>query len=131
MLFRCLDELEGEVNANGRRIAIRTAHAFRSLDIATIECLKVHGRRVEVVLTDGAVIESVESIGILGERLLANGCFFRCHRSYIVNVNHIKRFSDDGVTIRSGLKIPVARSCRSAFKERYFSVAFKDIEEPW
>ena len=130
-LFRCLDRLKKEMRTNGRTMAIRAAHKSLSLNRAAIECFKAHGPKVEVIFEDGAVIESVEPIGALEERLLADDRFFKCHRSYIVNIDHIKSFAAKGITMRSGRIIPVSRSCKAAFKNHCFSVVFNnDTERP-
>ena len=130
-LFRCLDRLEKEMRSSAPTIAIRAAHKSLSLNRAAIECFKGHGPKVEVIFEDGTVIESVESLGALEERLLADSRFFKCHRSYIVNIDHIKSLAANEIIMRSGRKIPISRGCKAAFKNHCFSIVFNnDTERP-
>lgn len=58
-----------------------------------------------------------KSLDSLSEELPSQ--FVRCHRSYIVNVNHITGFdySQGILSISNGMTIPVARSYKSVVKE--------------
>ena len=54
------------------------------------------------------------------ENLLTNGLdFFRCHRSWIINLKHIKTLNKKGFEAQTtkGLKIPVSRRRIKAFSE--------------
>ena len=43
------------------------------------------------------------------EELLPNKYFVRCHRSYIVNVMHIRSVIKTNVILENGVKIPISR----------------------
>ena len=43
------------------------------------------------------------------ENNLSNKYFVRCHRSYIVNVKHIKSITKDKVLLSNGIKIPISK----------------------
>lgn len=43
------------------------------------------------------------------ENNLSNKYFVRCHRSYIVNVKHIKSITKDKVLLSNGTKIPISK----------------------
>lgn len=60
-----------------------------------------------------------ESMEHLTERLPA--FFFRCHRGYVVNLKHLKRYqSTAGICVLgSDVEIPVSRSYRQSMKERF------------
>lgn len=130
-LFRCLDELEAELFATGRRIAIKAAHSIRSINPAAVEYLEAHGKHVDVVLADGETLASIEPLGALERKFLLEDGFFKCHRSYLVNINHIGTYTADGVTMRSGRHIPLSRTYRADFKDAYFSVLFGQEGRPW
>ena len=54
---------------------------------------------------------------------IADG-FYKCHHRYIVNINHIRTFTSDEITMRSGCRIPISRKYRANFKDAFFSVIF-------
>ena len=43
------------------------------------------------------------------EKMLPKEYFIRCHRSYIVNVKHIKSIKKDNVLLKNGVEIPISR----------------------
>ena len=43
------------------------------------------------------------------EKMLPKEYFIRCHRSYIVNVKHIKSIKKDNVLLENGVEIPISR----------------------
>lgn len=60
-----------------------------------------------------------DSMEHLLERLPS--CFFRCHRGYVVNLKHLKRYQPTAgfCVVGSGIEIPVSRSYRQDMKERF------------
>lgn len=128
-LLHCLNELEEETLTQARRIAFKGVRSVHCVSTSSIEYLRAHGKYVTVVLSNGSTIESNESLYSIQERLFLSDGFFKCHRSYIVNINHVTTFTAEEITMRSGQKIPISRSCKSEFKETYFSVLFRDIND--
>ena len=129
-LFACLDEMEAEMSAarQAETIAVKSPRAVHRIDPASIELLEAHGKHVSVTLASGEVIESIEPLYALEGRLdLAKG-FFKCHRSYLVNLNHVSTYTADEVTMRSGYRVPIARNSKAEFKDAYFAVIFGESE---
>lgn len=46
-------------------------------------------------------------------------CFFQCHKSYLVNLNQIRRFEMSAILLKNGESIPVSRSRYGQTKEAY------------
>ncbi len=56
--------------------------------------------------------------GSISEMISKIGCgFFRCHRSYIVNLRQIERVGKEEVTLRGGERIPLSRLRRKQLLE--------------
>lgn len=55
------------------------------------------------------------------ENVLPNEYFIRCHRSYIVNVKHIKSITKSNVLLENGIEVPISRG-----KYREINDAFID-----
>lgn len=60
-----------------------------------------------------------DSMEHLMERL--PGYFFRCHRGYVVNLQHLRRYQPTGglCVLSADVEIPVSRSYRQDMKERF------------
>lgn len=83
--------------------------------ILYVEPDKRHG--VHIVLTDG---ELEFSIGLTElEKLLPEDQFVRCHKSYIINLKHIREINWLTVAMDNGCSVPVSRTyyqdCQDAF----------------
>ena len=49
--------------------------------------------------------------------------FFKCHRSYILNINFVRRFSKGDtplITLQNNEELPLSKSKRHAFEQRFF-----------
>lgn len=54
--------------------------------------------------------------------------FFRCHRSYIINLRHVKSYSNGMVNVASGEKIPVATRRQTDFMKALLHYQRKGID---
>jgi len=128
-LFACLEELSGEIAQAqaSNAISVKSPRTVHRLNPSTIEYLEAHGKHVSLTLSNGSVIDSIEPLYLLEGKLSITDGFYKCHRSYIVNINHVSTYSSDEITMRSGARIPISRNCRSEFKDAYFSVIFGEV----
>lgn len=51
--------------------------------------------------------------------------FIKPHRSYIVNLNFIKKISPKGITITNGDNIPISRNSYKDIKKAYIDYSFE------
>ena len=69
-------------------------------------------------IADGSNLLSSNSIGYF-QKILEGTQFHLIHRSYLVNLNFIKKYSTDGyVLLGNKLKIPVSRNRRKEFLDK-------------
>ncbi|MDE7132929.1 MAG: LytTR family DNA-binding domain-containing protein [Lachnospiraceae bacterium] len=72
-----------------------------------IICCEIIDRKVYLYLVSGEVIDYYERIENLEKKL--DGRFFRCHRSYLINLNHLKSYRNNTAYMSDGKEIPVSR----------------------
>ena len=128
-LFVCLDEFSSEIIKNSKKIMVKgvyTVHKILAEEIVYIEALNKH---IVFNLVDGTKIETTEPLHICEEKIAENKEFFKCHRSYIININHINAYTSKEVKMHSGRVIPISRSYQKAFESAYFSVLFGEVGE--
>lgn len=128
-LYRCLDELLADMNKNSGSIAARSAGASHRLELRNIEYVEAQNKHTVFVLSGGKRIESIDPLHSYEGRLCLSDDFFKCHRSYIVNIDHIEQFTQKELTVLSGACIPISRSCYKQFREAYFSTVFQKAGE--
>jgi len=92
----------------GNLIIRRGGTACEVVPLAEIAYCEVLGRKVYLHRTDGTVVDYYDRLEAL-ERRLGSG-FFRCHRSYLVNLDHVRGLSGGRVTLYGGGEtVPVSR----------------------
>lgn len=88
-------------------LLIRRGSAREIVPLAEIAYCEVLGRKVYLHRTDGTVLDYYEKLEAL-ERRLGSG-FFRCHRSYLVNLDHIRGLGGGQAALSGGGAVPVSR----------------------
>lgn len=69
---------------------------------------EVIGRKIYIHQQDGSVLDFYERLGNLEKRLDAR--FYRCHRSYLVNLDHVCGCQAGTVALSCGMQALVSRS---------------------
>ncbi len=72
-----------------------------------IICCEIIDRKVYLYLVSGEVIDYYDRIENLEKKL--DERFFRCHRSYLINLNHLKSYRNNTAYMADGKEIPVSR----------------------
>ena len=68
---------------------------------------EVIDRKIYLNLTSGEVVDYYERIENLETKLGSH--FFRCHRSYLINLKHLKGYKNGTAYMDNGKEVPVAR----------------------
>ncbi len=62
-------------------------------------------------------------------QLLSGVAFARCHKSYIVNLRHVRSIQPDALLLEGGISIPLSRSMRAKIHEAYDSYLIHKVWE--
>ena len=128
-LFDCLDELISEIQSVSRCLIIKGTDAVHKIPFSSIEYAESQSKHIIFYTTDNRAIKSSEPLYIYESTLAPQDGFYKCHRSYIVNIHHIDSFSPTEVIMRSGCRIPISRSHRKDFEDIYFHVIFEKARD--
>lgn len=118
-LFRCIDKA---LDKNEEKKFLTVEVKGSILEVAADKIMFVearsHGCVIEFCPQRGRTfqLESAESISVLEERLDKSD-FIRCHRSYIVRVDKIRRVGRDCIELRNGSRIAVSRKLYGELKQ--------------
>ena len=123
-LYDCLDECCAELLAHAKSILVKNANAIRRVSLSNIEYVEARGKQVLFALSDGTSVNATEPFYVYENQLLFDDGFYKCHRSYIVNIQKINTYTLKELTMQSGLRIPIARSCQKDFGSAYFEFMF-------
>ena len=123
-LHRCLEDLSQELQVSARKICVKSSHALHRISVSNIEYIESQNKRILFVLSNGQTIPSSEPLYIYEEKLTLEDGFFKCNRSFIVNIHKIDTFTAKEIRTQSGARISISRSCHREFENAYFSVLF-------
>lgn len=98
-----------------RCLPIRREGGESFVPFADIAWCEVIDRKVYLHLRDGSSADYYEKMDGLEAKL--DGRFFRCHRSYLVNLACVRRLEGGCCRLAGGESVPVARSRAGAFRE--------------
>ncbi|MCC7299252.1 MAG: response regulator transcription factor [Bacteroidia bacterium] len=93
------------------KIALPTAASIKFVELDKIMFLKGDGGYTHFYLNDGSTVMVSKTLKVYEDILKEQKSFFRCHKSYIVNVNYISDYakSDGGfLVIKNNHKIGVS-----------------------
>ena len=125
--FACLDELIIELQSATKYIVVKGLDATHRIVVSDIDHVEAQLKHVVFYLTDHRTIETPEPFYVCEKMLLLDDGFFKCHRSYIVNIHHIDNYSHSEIVMHSGCHIPISRSCHKNFEASYFHVVFGKV----
>lgn len=103
-----------------KQIALSTLEGLIFVEVAEILYCKSEGSYTTLYFTNGETMLLSKSIKEVGDLLTVCG-FLRVHNSYLINLNHIKKYirGEGGeVIMKNGHSVPVSRSKKAVFLER-------------
>ena len=101
-------------------VTVKTSDGWKPIPFAEVTYLEVKARKTHVY-TEGLSGTNKNSLQEF-EYLLPRDTFIRCHRSFIVNVHHVKEIYPDThstfvLAMNNGDRIPVSQSYSSYFRK--------------
>ena len=125
--FYCLmDSVIAECDkSSSSSLILRCKSGITRVELDKLEYCEVLGRSLWLHLTDGTVLESGGGMDHLCEQLTEHDNFLRIHRSYLVNLDHIKSIVPKTITMDSLAELPVPRGKYAELKDLYLEYAFR------
>ena len=90
-----------------RSILVQRGTSCEVIPLTQIVYCEVQGRKIYIHQIDGKTTDYYDKLEDLEQR--TDGRFFRCHRSYLVNLAHVRGSHGGQVLLTQGVKIPVSR----------------------
>lgn len=102
------------------KLAIPVLEGMIFINIEEIVYLRAEAAYTQIFLSNNTQFTASRNIGEFEELLLSNPAFFRTHRSYIVNLQHIKKYLRQGgasVIMSNDHEVGVSRERKDEFLE--------------
>lgn len=123
-LFLTLDEFLITYRSTTKFFTAKTVDGFCRIAIPDVDYLEAQNKQVLIHLSNGRMITARELFSKCAEVFTPENGFCCCHRSYIVNLTNVERFSKTELTTIYHGVIPISRNSYTAFKETYFNHMF-------
>ncbi len=90
-------------------VSLPDKNGFKVVDAREIVYCNADINYSKIFLSDGKCIHVTKTLGVV-EKILDFPFFFRCHKSYLVNINHIEYYSkaDRFIRMKNGEQIDLA-----------------------
>ena len=98
-------------------LVIRSRGSVLHIPFREIAFLEGRGHNV-VIHTPQETFEIYERLESMQSSLPPD--FFRCHKSFIVNMRHIRRFQQPDILLKCGALVPVSRARYAQVRDAYF-----------
>lgn len=100
-----------------QRLLVPTFQTLELVDVNDIISIKAFENYSRIHLTQNRTYTSTQAFGKF-VTMLAHHNFHQCHKSFVINLDHIVRYHKNGeVEMVEGKKIPVARRRKEEFLE--------------
>lgn len=96
-------------------VLIRKGNACEVIPLSRIVYCEVQGRKIYIHQSGGKITDCYEKLENFGRRL--DRRFFKCHRSFIVNLGFINGYESGQLSLSAGGNIPVSRLRERELKE--------------
>ena len=94
-------------NASEGNLLVQQGYERRIVPKDEIVFCEIIDRKIYLNLTSGEVVDYYERIENLESKLDSH--FFRCHRSYLINLKHLKGYKNGTAYMDNGKEVPVSR----------------------
>ena len=94
-------------NASEDSLLVQQGYERRIVPKDEIVFCEIIDRKIYLNLTSGEVVDYYERIENLETKLGSH--FFRCHRSYLINLKHLKGYKNGTACMDNGKEVPVSR----------------------
>lgn len=109
---------ESYVGGNIRKIALSMSDGLTFVEVADIVLLEADGAYTTFYLKNGQKFVVSKKLKFYEDILSNRSFFFRTHRSYVVNINFIKKYSrsENAILMDSDLSISISRDRKQEFE---------------
>jgi len=105
---------------NNEKIIIPELGNRRIIDIKDIIAIEANGAYTTIYQTNGSKITTSKNLKHFENKLASYNIFFRSHRSWIININHLDRFNKTEclLIMNNNVIAKITRTFYSRFEER-------------
>lgn len=125
-LFEVIGQLERELHKTEKNIVIiKCKTGIVKLALSEVEYCEMLNRKIVIHMADSREYECNLKMTELEKKLEIYGMFLRPHRSYLVNMDHIREFTPKNMVLECGVEVPIPREKYAQMKQEFMDYIFK------
>lgn len=103
------------------RIAVPVSDGLLFVEVGNITQLQAEGAYTHVFLADGSKLLVSKKLKFFEDLLMRRKNFFRIHRSHLINLNFVKKYSrlESFIEMDNGLAMPVSKERKKEFEDSF------------
>lgn len=106
-------------------LVLRCKSGITRIDLDRLEYCEVYGRTLTFYMEGGKVLKGTGSMDKLYGQLLQYENFVRPHRSFLINMEYIRKISSKAIMMENLAEIPIPHGKCSEIKNLYLEYAFE------
>lgn len=106
------------INEEIRKISLPMSDGLLFVEVKDIILLKADGAYTNVYLHNGSRILVSKKLRFFEEVLVSRPNFFRPHRSYLININYIRKYTraENSIVMDNNAEVAISRDIKSQFE---------------
>ena len=126
LFYKAIDQLTTELFEEPKTLICKSNGMIHKIPINEIEYVEAQNKYALIAIHLKDSIKVLEPLYQLEEQLLQEEGFFKCHRSYIINMRFVNSFNAKEIKMLSEAVIPISRIHAKDFQDIYFSYVFEN-----
>ena len=113
----CLDWFFSHVPESLRALSVYSEGEWQNIPLSLICYIDVYGHQSYIHTQQGIVVarRGLDDL----EAVISSSDFLRCHRSFLVNLNHVERIEGNGFRLLDQTLIPISASNAANIRSRF------------
>ena len=101
-------------------VVIKVDSGYRHFTVKEILYAEAEDKYQRIYLSDGEKLLVRITSTELYEKVKDFDCFFRCGRSHIINLNHVRKVTNSSVLLKTGKELKLSHSAIATLKTAFF-----------
>ena len=118
------DAVQETEDTTSRCILIRAKSGLVRLQFHSVAYLEVIGKTVTFSMTGGEKHQMYGTLSRIEKEFLVQEMFLKPHRSYIINMDHVRKLGEHELTMTDGSRVPISKANLLEVKRRYITYSF-------
>jgi len=120
--FAAMDKAMQSISAHAEEsIVLKIGGEYQNVTVSHILYCESADNYQRLWMKDGSELLVRMTASELYDMLHGFGCFHRCGRAYILNLNHVTKVTANSAVLKNGTELPLPRSTVASLRNAFFS----------